>query len=87
MTPARAAVMAYAEAWTYPVIGNADERVVDRLFAQARAMAEKAKVAPNDPPEFSRWLDTLLRVREGSDEWEDILFEITDYFGLSQVPP
>ena len=85
--PTRAAVMAYAEAWTYPVIGNADLPFVDRLFAEARALAEKATATPEDPPAFAGWLNTLLRIREGSYEWEDTLFEIVDYFGLSQDGP
>ena len=83
MTPARAAVLAYAEAWTYPILGNEDVPVMRRLFKEARALAESAIAAPDDPPEFSRWLSTMLRVKDSSNEWEDTLFEIIDYFGMS----
>jgi hypothetical protein len=37
-----------------------------------------------DPPEFARWLEVLGdEARDGSDEWEDTLHAVTDYFGLS----
>ena len=61
--------------------------VVDRLFTVARALAQKAIAVPDVLPEFARWLNTLLQVRDGSDEWEDTLFEIIDYFGLSEDAP
>lgn len=41
MTPARVTLLAFAKAWTYPILGNEDVRVVDGLFEQARALAKK----------------------------------------------
>ena len=76
-------MLASAEAWTYPVIANEDVRVVDRLFVEANALARSATIEPQDPPEFSAWLKTLREAHHGSDEWEDALFAVTDYFGLS----
>ena len=49
MTPARKALLAYAEAWTYTILGNEDVPVLDRLFEQARALAKDVVVGANDP--------------------------------------
>jgi hypothetical protein len=35
MTPARNALLAFAEAWTNPILGNEDVPVTNRLFEQA----------------------------------------------------
>jgi hypothetical protein len=84
MTPARKALLAYAEAWTYPILGNEDVPVTRRLFEQARALAKNGVASKADPPEFAGWLEILRdEAREGSNEWEDTLHAVTDYFGLS----
>jgi hypothetical protein len=84
MTPARKALLAYAKAWTYPVLGNEDGRVVDRLFEEARELANAAATRLDDPPNFAEWLATL-KAHPNLDAWEDTLFAVTDYFGLSAV--
>jgi hypothetical protein len=69
MTPARRALRAYAEAWTYPILGNEDVPVTNRLFEQAGALAKDAATTAADPPEFAGWLAVLRdKSREGSDE-------------------
>jgi hypothetical protein len=36
------------------------------------------------PPKFAGWLEVLRdESRDGSNEWEDTLHAVTDYFGLS----
>ena len=82
-TPARKALLAYAEVWTCPILGNEDVRVLDRLFKEAGELARDVAVAPDDPPGFARWLNILRESPRASDAWEDALHEIADYFGLS----
>jgi hypothetical protein len=83
MTPARKALLAFAEAWTYPILGNEDVPVTTRLFRKAEELAKDAAAGADDPPEFAGWLKTLREAREGSNAWEDTLHAVTDYFGLS----
>jgi hypothetical protein len=83
MTPAREALLAYARAWTYPVIGNEDVPVMKGLFEDAARLAQNAVLVPEDPPMFAGWLKTLHEERQASQEWEDALFAMADYFGLS----
>jgi hypothetical protein len=83
-TPARRALLAFAEAWTYPILGNEDVLVTKRLFEQARVLAKDAAASTADPAEFAGWLEILRDAsRESSNEWEDTLHAVTDYFGLS----
>ena len=84
MTPAREALLAFAKAWTYPILGNEDVPVMKRLFEQANGLAKDTAVSTSDPPEFAGWLQILRdKARKGSNEWEDTLHAVTDYFGLS----
>ena len=82
MTPAREALLAYAKAWTYPVIGNEDVPVMNGLFEDAARRATTAVLLPEDPPMFTEWLKTLRNAPRASVEWEDVLFSVADYFGL-----
>jgi hypothetical protein len=83
-TPARRALLAFADAWTYPILGNEDVPVMRRLFDKARALAKVATAGAADPPEFAGWLEILRdESRKGSNEWEDTLHTVTDYFALS----
>jgi len=54
-----------------------------RLFERARELAKDVVSDPDDPPEFVQWLKTLREAQELSEEWEDALHDVTDYFGLS----
>jgi hypothetical protein len=84
MTPARVALLAFAKAWTYPILGNEDVPVMRRLFEEARALSKGVAASPADPPEFAGWLAILRdKSRDGAHEWEDTLHAVTDYFGLS----
>ena len=84
VTPAREALLAFAKAWTYPILGNEDVPVMRRLFEEARALSKGVAASPADPPEFAGWLEVLRdKSRDGSNEWEDTLHAVTDYFGLS----
>jgi hypothetical protein len=84
ITPARKALLAFAKAWTYPILGNEDVSVVRRLFEGARTLSKGVAASAADPPEFAGWLEILRdEARDGSDAWEDTLHAVTDYFGLS----
>lgn len=74
--------MAYAEAWTYPILGNEDVKVVDHLFFKAHELGDTAVASSDDPPEFAEWLETL-QARPSLEAWEDALFAVADHFGLS----
>lgn len=84
MTRAREALLAYAKAWTYPVIGNEDVPIMRRLFADAAQLAQTAELSPGDPPTFAEWLSALREAPQASPRWEDTLFAVTDYFKLSR---
>jgi hypothetical protein len=72
------------KAWTYPILGNEDVPVTKGLFEEARALSKDVAASAADPPEFARWLEVLGdESRDGSNEWEDTLHAVTDYFGLS----
>lgn len=84
MTPAGRVLLAFAEAWIYPILGNEDVPVTNRLFEQARGLAKEAAATASDPPELAGWLEILRdKSRGGSNEWEYTLHAVTDYFGLS----
>jgi hypothetical protein len=84
ITPARKALLAFTKAWTYPILGNEDVPVTNRLFEEARASSKRVAASAADPPEFAGWLEVLRdEARDGSNEWEDTLHAVTDYFGLS----
>jgi hypothetical protein len=84
ITPARRALLAFAKAWTYPILGNEYVPVMRRLFDDARALSKGVAASAGDPPEFAGWLEVLgSEARDGSNEWEDTLHAVTDYFGLS----
>jgi len=76
MTPAREALFAYARAWTYPVIGNEDVRVMQRLFADATRLGQTAELLPGDPPIFGEWLKVLREAPQASPRWEEALFAV-----------
>jgi hypothetical protein len=79
VTPARRALLAFAKAWTYPILGNEDVPVMRRLFEEARALSRDVAASPADPPEFAGWLEVLRdESRDGSNEWEDGLFRAFD---------
>ena len=85
MTPAREALLAFAKAWTYPILGNEDVPVMRRLFGEARALSKGVAASPADPPEFARVAGDSPAINRAMarNEWEDTLHAVTDYFGLS----
>jgi hypothetical protein len=84
ITPARRALLAFAKAWTYPILGNEDVPVTKRLFEEARTLSKGVAASAADPPEFAGWMEVLADEScDGSNEWEDTLHAVTDYFGLS----
>ena len=84
MTPAREALLAFAKAWTYPILGNEDVPVMKRLLDEARALSKGVSASAADPPEFGGWLEILRdKSRDELHEWEDTLHAVADYFGMS----
>jgi hypothetical protein len=59
MTPAWKALLGYAKAWTYPILGNEPVGVLDRLFKEAGELAKDVAAGADDPPAFAEWLKTL----------------------------
>jgi hypothetical protein len=79
---ARKALLAFAKAWTYPILGNEDVPVTKRLFEEARALSKDVAASATDPPEFAGWLEVVRdESRDDSNEWEDTLHAVADYFG------
>jgi hypothetical protein len=79
--PARRALLAFAKAWTYPILGNEDVPVMKRLFEEARALSKGVAASAADPPEFAGWLEVLGdEARDGSNEWEDTLHAVAGLF-------
>jgi hypothetical protein len=69
------------EADCYPRIGNADWAVAAGMEADALGKAQRAVAAPDDPPEFARWLEALQNGDASADDREEIYWAIHDYFG------
>ena len=66
------------------MLGNEDVPVMKRLFEEVRALSKAVAGNAADPSEFAGWLEVLRdESRDGSNEWEDTLHAVTDYFGLS----
>jgi hypothetical protein len=57
-----------------------DVQYAQRLEKDALDKAETAIPSPDDPPEFSRWLDMLRQPDLTTDGREAIYDEIHDYF-------
>ena len=69
------------EADSYPLLGNEDRPVAERMEATALQKAATAVASPDDPPEFARWLEALQRRDLSVNEREEIYWAIHDYFG------
>lgn len=76
----REALRLFWEAEHYPIRGNEDVRVAERMDREALAKAEGAIPSPNDPPEFAQWLATLRDPRVPNDVRGDILFALDPFF-------
>ena len=46
---------------SYPCLGNGDSQICDLMEADALKLAPRALSSPDDPPEFGRWIETLLK--------------------------
>jgi len=69
------------EADSYPCDGNHDWVVAAHMETEALAKAATAVPAPDDPPEFKVWLETLQKPGVSFDEREETYGAIQDYFG------
>jgi hypothetical protein len=64
----------------YPIYNTFDCQQARRLERDALEMAETAIPSPDDPPEFSRWLELLRRPDLTNNGREAIYDEMYDYF-------
>jgi hypothetical protein len=62
----------------YPILGNEDWRVGERMDAEALERAGAAVQGPNDLPEFATWIAALRDPKLPDDERDDILSAIYD---------
>jgi hypothetical protein len=68
------------EADTYPCTGNEDLPVATAMTRDALEKARMAVLSADDPPEFARWLRELQRPDLTSNEQEEIIWALYDYF-------
>jgi len=68
------------EADKYPCTGNEDVPVAIGMTRDALEKARVAVLSPDDPPEFARWLRELQRPDLTSNEQEEIVWALYDYF-------
>lgn len=76
----REALRLFREADRYPIRGNEDLRPALSLEKEARARAATAIPSPDDPPEFARWLATLLDRSAPEPEREAAMEALYDLF-------
>lgn len=74
------------EADKYPRLGNEDWPVAAALEREALERAKTSVPSADDPPEFQRWLQALLRPSLTADEREEIIWAMYDYFEPSDSP-
>jgi hypothetical protein len=78
---------------SYPRLGNHDWREADLLEVEARQKATAAEPRADDPPEFARWLETLLTPGPSNTDREEVYLALHDFFddgshdGLSSTSP
>jgi hypothetical protein len=73
------------EADTYPRMSNHDWTVAARMEAEALQKVTTAVPCPDDPPEFTRWLQTLQRSGLTEYEREKVYDAIHDFFAGAGV--
>jgi len=78
--PVRAVLRLLLAADSYPRLGNHDWREADLLEAEALQKARTAEPRADDPPEFARWLETLLTPGLSNTVREEIYFALHDFF-------
>ena len=68
------------EADKYPCTGNEDVPVAIAITGDALEKARTAVLPADEPPEFARWLRELQRLDLTSNEREEIIWALYDYF-------
>ena len=68
------------EADKYPCTGNEDVPVAIAIPRDALEKARTAVLSADEPPEFARWLSELQRLDLTSNEREEIIWALYDYF-------
>jgi hypothetical protein len=68
------------QAAKYPILGNEDWRVGERMDAEALERAATAVQGPDDLPEFATWIAALRDPKLPEDQRDDILSAIYDVF-------
>jgi hypothetical protein len=68
------------EADKYPCTGNMDVPVAIAMTRDVLEEARMAVLSPDDPPEFARWRRELQRADLTSNELEEVIWALYDYF-------
>ena len=68
------------EADKYPCTGNEDVPVAIGMTRDALEKARVAVLSPDDPPEFARWAQGTPKADLTSNEQEEIISALYDYF-------
>jgi hypothetical protein len=68
------------EADKNPCTGNEDVPVAIAMTRNELEKASMAVLSPDDPPEFTRWLRELQREDLTSNELEEVIRALYDYF-------
>ncbi len=68
------------EADSYPCLGNGDWRVCQAMEADALKLTPQAIPSPDDPPEFGRWMETLLKPHVTGAEKDEIYDALHEFF-------
>jgi hypothetical protein len=69
----------------YQILGNEDWRAAARLTAEALEKAGTAVPAPDDPPEFAKWITTLRDPHVPGDVREEIMSALHDMFDPEEM--
>ncbi len=80
-TTVREVLLLLLKADACPHGGSYDWRSGDLMESEALARAGTAVPVAHDPPEFSRWLGTLLQPKLTYHERSAVYFAMQDYFG------
>jgi hypothetical protein len=84
---AREALRLIWEADRYPIRGNEDGRASAALEKEAHVRAATARISPDDPPEFAKWIAALLDPKLAESEREEIMSAIYDLFEVDEEQP
>jgi hypothetical protein len=72
---------------SYPCLGNGDWQVCDLMEADALKLAPRATPSPDDPPEFGRWMEILLKPASRGPSGKKSTTPFMSSLNPSRLPP